>query len=208
MLIDEQNKEALSQLRQLNCQIKVLQDHLVNNFLDEQQIDQLRSLISRCNIISSESKKANERRLPHFDFKSAQINPSAILPFSPVTGEYNPIAPNIDVTFNQESKILSATCIMGRLHEGPPGMVHGGIMSAAFDQLLAMCGTCNQLAGPTATLSIDFLKPTPLYTEIQFHCSIIKQENRKIFIEGESVVNGEITCKASGLFIHYQPSKK
>ena len=201
---DYSDNDARLLLKEITGQLKVLQDSLIDRRLSFDQTQEISALIGQCNHVASVELESKERLLKHFDFAAAQRNPNEILPFSPITGYYNPVAPDINVEFNPTTKELTAQCTIGRTFEGPPGMVHGGTISGVYDQILAMCATCNQLPGPTATLTIEYLKPTPLHQPLLFTCKIKQQEGRKIFIEGHCVANGEIVSKANGLFILFQ----
>lgn len=196
------NDASLLLQKNLTAQLRALQTKLVGEYFSDDSMLKISQLIEQCHQVDTDNDKA--RRLEHFNFAIAQQNPNEILPFSPITGYYNPVAPDIDVQYDRDSKELTAYCTLDNVFEGPPNMVHGGTLAAIFDQILAMCGTCNHLAGPTATLTIDYLKPTPLHAPLVFTCKILKQEGRKIYIEGICTVNEEVTSKAQGLFIFYQ----
>ncbi len=57
----------------------------------------------------------------------------------------------------------------GVAYEGPPGYVHGGIIAAAFDEVLGMAQSLTGNPGMTGTLSIRYRRPDPcLLTELVF----------------------------------------
>ncbi|MGO3327009.1 PaaI family thioesterase [Gordonia sp. (in: high G+C Gram-positive bacteria)] len=67
--------------------------------------------------------------------------------------------------------------------QGGPGVIHGGVLSAAFDEVM---GTSPLLVGKpvvTAHLEIDYAKPIPLGSTLEFHARILGRERRKIYIE-------------------------
>ena len=53
-------------------------------------------------------------------------------------------------------------------YEGPPGNVHGGMVAAAFDEVLGMAQSLSGNAGFTGTLTIRYRSPTPLYEPLLF----------------------------------------
>ncbi|CAA0109003.1 Uncharacterised protein [BD1-7 clade bacterium] len=145
-----------------------------------------------------------ERPHKNFNFAIAKQTPQDILPYSPITGEFNPIAPPVQVNFDENEQVLSGTVICGRAYEGPPHCVHGAVIAGIYDQLLAMASACCEKAGPTAYLTTNFKRPTPLYTEITFSAWVAKAEGRKITIKGQCVADGEILSDAEALFIAHQ----
>lgn len=125
-----------------------------------------------------------------------------ILPCSPITGYFNPIAPDLNIW--QENNNVYAEGSFGKIHEGPPDCVHGGIISAVYDQVLAFTALANQLPGLTASLTIKYRKPTPLFTPLRFTTWLEKQQDRQIIIHGECHNGDTLLSSAEGLFILYK----
>lgn len=87
-------------------------------------------------------------------------------------------------------------------HEGPPGFLHGGLVAALFDEFLGLAQT--QLRRPpamTGTLSVRYLKPTPLDGVLQFRIGGIRCEGRKRFINGALWSDGVQTATCDAIFI-------
>ncbi len=125
-----------------------------------------------------------------------------ILPCSPFSGYYNPIAPKLKI-YSAGNKMI-AEGKFGLIHQGPPDCVHGGIISGVYDQVLAYCGIANATPGYTANLQINYHKPTPLFKMLRFTCQVSKVEDRQIHIEGNCYCVDELLSTAQGLFIHYE----
>ncbi|GAB18500.1 hypothetical protein GOEFS_055_00130 [Gordonia effusa NBRC 100432] len=95
-----------------------------------------------------------------------------------------------------------------RRMEGGPGTIHGGVLSAAFDEVM---GHLPLLIGPgavTAHLEIDFSAPIPLGSTLYFEGRILAKQRRKIYTEvvahlQDPAVNTEPPVVATGraLFI-------
>ena len=67
--------------------------------------------------------------------------------------------------------------------QGGPGVIHGGILSAAFDEVM---GTSPLLIGApvvTAHLEIDFAQPIPLGSTLHFAGRIMGRQRRKVYTE-------------------------
>jgi hypothetical protein len=86
---------------------------------------------------------------------------SGLLPFSPVSGRYDPIAPPLETWIRDG--VVHARGTFGSAYEGPPGGVHGSIVAAAFDQVLALVNATAGHFAMTGTLTVRFRKPTPLH---------------------------------------------
>jgi acyl-coenzyme A thioesterase PaaI-like protein len=124
---------------------------------------------------------------------------SAFFDHSPLIGLANPLAPPIRVAVVDDKVVGHAN--FGVAYEGPPGYVHGGLLAAAFDEVLGMAQSLTGNPGMTGTLSIRYRKPTPLLTELVFEARVTKIEGRKILTHGTVSADGVVTAEAEGLFI-------
>ena len=86
----------------------------------------------------------------------------------------------------------------GPAYEGPPGHVHGGLISAMFDELL---GFAQLSPGFTAYLHVNYRKPTPLNAELHLLAWVESVERRKRIVKGECYLDGQLLTDAEGLFI-------
>jgi acyl-coenzyme A thioesterase PaaI-like protein len=126
-------------------------------------------------------------------------DPNAFLPFSPMMGRYNPIAPPLEITF--ADGVVHAKATFGAAYEGPPRGVHGAIVAAAFDQVLALVNVMNGKFAMTGTLTVRYRRPTPLYTELRFEARTDRVEGRKVFATSTLHAGEELVAEAEGLFI-------
>ena len=55
---------------------------------------------------------------------------------SPIVGFANPLAPPFSFSIDAEAQVARGRGAFGRAHEGGPGIVHGGLLAAAIDELL------------------------------------------------------------------------
>ena len=51
---------------------------------------------------------------------------------------------------------------VGKAHEGPPGLVHGGVVATLLDHALARSARVAGRGGLTASLTVRFKRPIPL----------------------------------------------
>jgi acyl-coenzyme A thioesterase PaaI-like protein len=125
--------------------------------------------------------------------------PSGHADFSPLLGRANPLAPPMQFAIEGDRMVADVT--FGHAYEGPPGHVHGGIVAAAFDELLGATQALSGSPGMTGRLSVTYRAPTPLHVPLRFDSTLDRVEGRKIFTSGR-LFNGETLCAESeGLFI-------
>lgn len=124
---------------------------------------------------------------------------TAVMPYSPVSGKRNPIAPPVRMW--KEGNEVRGEATFSPTYAGPPDSVHGGIIAAVFDELLSMANIVTGKAGFTGTLTIKYHRKTPLNTPIELWGVNVRQDGRKQHSRAEMRVNGEVTASAEGLFI-------
>lgn len=118
---------------------------------------------------------------------------------SPLTGRSNALAAPLKLWFDADLTFGEAT--YGDRYEGPPGLVHGGYVIAAFDDLLGVAQAASGLAGLTGTLEVKLRRGTPLNTRIDYEAGVTRVEGRKVFAWGRSLAGGELLAEATGVFI-------
>ena len=118
---------------------------------------------------------------------------------NPLAGLSNPIAPPVNHWIEEEQAFGSCEC--GWAYEGPPGSVHGGFVSAIFDQFLGMAQLIGGQPGMTAYLNTSYHNRTPLNTELKLEGKLIRIEGRKTFMRGEMFADGVMTASCDGLFV-------
>lgn len=130
---------------------------------------------------------------------------TACMPYSPVSGKRNPVAPPLRMW--RDGDQVRGEAIFSPTYAGPPNSVHGGIIAAVFDELLSMANVIKGVAGFTGTLTIKYHRRTPLNTPVELWAINERSSDRKQFSRGEFRVDGEVTASAEGLFICPAASK-
>jgi acyl-coenzyme A thioesterase PaaI-like protein len=119
----------------------------------------------------------------------------------PIVGLSNPIAPPLEASVDAEAGVVRARARFSAAYEGAPGLLHGGFLAAAFDELLGLATVFSGGAGMTRDLSVRYLRPTPIGVELSFTGRLDRSEGRRLFVSAEVEANGIRTAEASGVFI-------
>lgn len=127
--------------------------------------------------------------------------PEVFFPWSPIIGPLNPLSAAMHLDFDASTGAMTGTATFDTQYVGPPGMVHGGVIALAFDELLGATNVCLGLGAFTGTLSVRYERPTPIETEVVLEARVDRTEGRKVFTVGTISHAGEVTARAEGLFI-------
>lgn len=140
-----------------------------------------------------------DKRLVEYYNPKQQNNLNDVLPYSPISGGYNPVA--VPIVFSRVGEKTIGEVICGRAYEGPKNSVHGGVISAIYDQLMAIASMMSDQAGPTAYLHVDYKGMTPLFKPLLFEAWIGEVKGRKITVQAHCLHDGKVVSTAHALFI-------
>lgn len=100
-------------------------------------------------------------------------------------GDDAPVGLHVRVVAQEDFKV-TAEMPVEQWMQGGPGVIHGGVLTAAFDEVL---GTAPLLIGvPVVTvhLEVDFAKPIPLGSTLHFDAEVLGRQRRKVFVAGSA----------------------
>lgn len=179
-------------------------ENLVNTNISAEKLEQVASQITQ-QAIALEEEPLSQGRFSGIDAVAAQQKEIAELGYelNPVEGKSNPLAPPLHIWMDDDGVYGKAT--LGWQYEGPPNIVHGGYVAALFDQLFGIGQKLAGQPGVTGQLSVKYLKPTPLNTELTFKGQLEECEGRRILMKAELIANGVITAVADCLLIRLDP---
>ncbi len=132
---------------------------------------------------------------------------AAFFDHSPLIGLANPLSPPISLMADRDQMTVEGQAIFGSAFEGPPACVHGGFISAAFDEVLGYVHSLTGTPGMTARLTVDYKRPTPLHTELQFRAQLDRVDGRKIYASGKVFADDRVTATAEALFLSVSPER-
>ena len=108
-----------------------------------------------------------------------RINYGDLIHFSPMSGPANPIAPPMTV-FKEDDSTIGGRVTFSAAYEGGPGLVHGGAIASAFDEILGITQSLSGMGGMTGILKVRYRNPCPLQTELRMKGRIHQIVDRRI----------------------------
>jgi acyl-coenzyme A thioesterase PaaI-like protein len=188
--------------------LRPLIDLTVAAVLDEQAIEDAAAAVEAVTTRLSEQAGPGKRvRQP----PDASRPPVEFFPTSPVMGVINPVAPPVRLHVvdgvDGGYREIRADVNFGYAYEGPPTCVHGGVIAAAFDEVL---GAANMVAGNpamTGTLTVRYRSPTPLRTDLRMEARCLGRDGRKIRTWAAMYHGDLMTAEAEGIFVEVRPDR-
>lgn len=95
-------------------------------------------------------------------------------------GDEAPVGLRIDVTAG-EGLTVTATMQVVDWMQGGPGVIHGGVLSAAFDEVMGTSPLLLRTPVVTGHLAIDYARPIPLGSTLNFTGEVLGGRGRKIY---------------------------
>ena len=89
-------------------------------------------------------------------------------------------------------------------HQGAPGLAHGGLLAAAFDEALGSLNWLLRTPAVTARLETDFVRPVPVDSTLYIHAEVLAVADRKIYTRAQGrlgSVAGPVAVTAAALFV-------
>jgi acyl dehydratase len=131
--------------------------------------------------------------------------PAEFFPYSPIVGPRNPLSPPVRMWIDGD--VLRGEVTFGAPYNGPPSMVHGGVIALLFDELLGAANVVHGVGAFTGTLRVRYERPTPLGKPLRMVGWVDRMEGRKVFTLGELLHDGVVTARAEGIFVRTEVLK-
>lgn len=123
-----------------------------------------------------------------------------------IGGELNPFSAG--VVYRRDGDAAVGTATFSRCYEGPPTRVHGGMIAAAFDEVMGTVFRVRGMASSfTGTLSVRYVAAAPLNVELEFRAWLASTEGRKHMIDATVSGPDGLVAEASGTFIQMTPEQ-
>ena len=93
-------------------------------------------------------------------------------------------------------------------HQGYPGVVHGGIVTALLDEVLGRVAIASERWMVTGRLSIRFRQPVPVGETLTIVGEAVTWKKRTLEARGEiRLANGQLGAEAIGTFLEIPPER-
>ncbi|MCZ2857656.1 PaaI family thioesterase [Blastococcus sp. VKM Ac-2987] len=129
--------------------------------------------------------------------------------YSPVYGPGNPVAPPMEVSSTPDGR-ATGRVTLGKPHEGPPGLVHGGVVATLLDHVLARAVRAAGRGGLTATLTVTYRRPVQLGVPLVVTAELGTTEGRRTTATARlAAADAPATtlAEAEGLFVALRPER-
>ncbi len=129
--------------------------------------------------------------------------------YSPVYGPGNPVAPPMVATDSPDGR-ASGRVTLGKPHEGPPGLVHGGVVATLLDHVLARALRAAGRGGLTATLTVTYRRPVRLGVALIATAEMGATDGRRTTATARLVAEDDPSttlAEAEGLFVALRPER-
>jgi acyl-coenzyme A thioesterase PaaI-like protein len=124
-------------------------------------------------------------------------------------GAENPQGLKLEFEVSQdEAGVITATSLftMTRMHEGPPGHIHGGIIATLLDEAMSKLNRPLNVLAMTRSLTVDYLRPSPLYVPLRLVGTHVRRDGRKVLHSAElQAEDGTVLARGEGFFLVIDP---
>ena len=118
-----------------------------------------------------------------------------------VCGMENPIGLKAFFYEDDEGRVI-ARFTPREEHQGYPGFVHGGIISALMDEAIGRVITSYDIWAVTAKLELKFHKPVPLGEPVTIIGELVQMRSQAFEAKGElRLADGTVAVEGYGLYV-------
>lgn len=187
--------------RRIGTALKEITERMIRADMPENVLEEIAAQLESVSARSGEYKRRSQMRIYERLFARTATRQDVldILDYEIFTGLSTPISPPMKLWLDGD--LVRGRANLGLTFQGPPGRVHGGVIAAMLDVLMAKTQDISKTMGVTGTLNIRYIKGTPINTDIDMEARILRIDGRKLFCEGRFFVNGEQTVHAEGVWI-------
>jgi acyl-coenzyme A thioesterase PaaI-like protein len=102
----------------------------------------------------------------------------------------------------EEADLYEAYLHFDERHQGGPGIVHGGLVSAVLDEACGLLATWYRFPTVTARIFVRYRHPVPINTELLVRATVESSRGRRIRVRGELFDGDESLAEARAAFVH------
>ncbi len=116
-----------------------------------------------------------------------------------VGGLSHPAAPQL--VLEQDEHGVTGRVTVGRVFQGGPGLVHGGILALLIDHAMGCVAAGPLRPAMTVQLSLRYRRPTPVGVPLTVTAQLDRVEGRKLHLSATISVDGQVTVDADAIFL-------
>ena len=87
-------------------------------------------------------------------------------------------------------------------HQAAPGLVHGGLVSAALDEGCGLLATWYRFPSVTARIFVRYRRPVPINRDLVVRSRVTDTRSRRTHVDGQLLDGAEILAEARAAFLH------
>ena len=102
-----------------------------------------------------------------------------------------------------EGVSVHAVLEVGELHQGAPGLAHGGLLAAAIDEAMGHVNWLIGVPAVTGRLETTFLRPVPVGSSLHLDARAVAVAGRRVFMTAEARLgeDGPVAVSAESVFV-------
>jgi uncharacterized protein (TIGR00369 family) len=121
-------------------------------------------------------------------------------------GDANP--EGLRIQFQVDGRRVTGEFEARRVHQGYPGLAHGGIAAAAIDEAMGWAMYAAGAWAMTARLEVKYRRPLPLGRPLRVTAQVVHDRGRWLEAAGElRVAGGPLIAEAKALFMRLPADK-
>ena len=120
-------------------------------------------------------------------------------------GRCNVVAPPMKPSFSEGRSTCAIT--LDERYVGAPGMTHGGLVAAIFDQICGYCLVMLDVGALTTELTVRYRAPVPLHREVTFSAWLEGREGRVVRVASDCRRDGTVLAECSAVFVTLKPDQ-
>jgi acyl-coenzyme A thioesterase PaaI-like protein len=114
----------------------------------------------------------------------------------------NPLGIHLPPPAGEGASEYEAYFAFDERHQGGPGFVHGGLISAALDEACGLLATWYRFPAVTVRIFVRYRRPVAINNELLVRARIDGERGRRIHVSGDLTDGDEPLAEARAAFLH------
>lgn len=162
---------------------------------DDETLRRVREQLAELTEVLGSDPREAVRRVPLDDERIAEIRAGKqwrMFPFNPL---------GIPQSIQIQDGVARSSVELGPLHEGPPGLLHGGFSAAILDALIGVVVMAEVVPSYSVQLDVSFRHAVPLRGTLEAEAWITEVGPRRTLARGTISHAGRVAVEARGVFV-------